>query len=114
MAWTPWPRPARCSPAWGRPCESGWAPPARGARAAPPPPPPPATMFFGLTNDTLGYFTPEDEWMSGRNNGYEETVSLGPQAAPPLARGGGGLLGGGEGGGGRRGGHPRVRGRGPC
>ncbi|MEE8347357.1 MAG: neutral/alkaline non-lysosomal ceramidase N-terminal domain-containing protein, partial [Dehalococcoidia bacterium] len=40
----------------------------------------PATMFLGLTNDTLGYFIPEDEWMSGRNESYEETVSLGPQA----------------------------------
>jgi len=55
----------------------------------------PATMFFGLTNDTLGYFIPEDEWMSGRNNGYEETVSLGPQAAPSLERAAVGLLGAG-------------------
>jgi hypothetical protein len=44
----------------------------------------PATMFLGLTNDSLGYFVPEDEWMTGRNEGYEETVSLGPQAAPSL------------------------------
>jgi len=55
----------------------------------------PATMFFGLTNDTLGYFIPEDEWMSGRNNGYEETVSLGPQAATSLERAVVGLLGAG-------------------
>jgi len=55
----------------------------------------PATMFLGLTNDTLGYFIPEDEWMSGRNNGYEETVSLGPQAAPSLERAAVGLLGAG-------------------
>lgn len=44
----------------------------------------PATMFLGLTNDTLGYFVPQDEWMSGRNESYEESVSLGPQAAPSL------------------------------
>lgn len=44
----------------------------------------PVTMFLGLTNDTLGYFVPQDEWMSGRNESYEETVSLGPQAAPSL------------------------------
>jgi hypothetical protein len=44
----------------------------------------PATMFLGLTNDSLGYFVPEDEWMSGRNEGYEETVSLGLQAAASL------------------------------
>jgi hypothetical protein len=44
----------------------------------------PATMFLGLTNDSLGYFVPEDEWMTGRNEGYEETVSLGPRAAPSL------------------------------
>lgn len=46
----------------------------------------PATMFLGLTNDSLGYFVPQDEWMSGRNDNYEETVSLGPQAAPSLER----------------------------
>lgn len=44
----------------------------------------PATMFFGLTNDSLGYFVPQDEWMTGRNDNYEETVSLGRQAAPSL------------------------------
>jgi hypothetical protein len=55
----------------------------------------PATMFLGLTNDTLGYFIPEDEWMSGRNNGYEETVSVGPQAAASLERAAVGLLGAG-------------------
>jgi hypothetical protein len=46
----------------------------------------PATMFFGLTNDSLGYFVPPDEWMSGRNDNYEESVSLGPLAAPALER----------------------------
>jgi hypothetical protein len=54
----------------------------------------PATMFLGLTNDTLGYFVPEDEWMSGRNESYEETVSLGPQAAPSLESAVAGLLAG--------------------
>jgi hypothetical protein len=43
-------------------------------------------MIFGLTHDTLGYFVPEDEWMSGRNNNYEESVSLGRNAAAALRR----------------------------
>ncbi|HLB27247.1 MAG TPA: neutral/alkaline non-lysosomal ceramidase N-terminal domain-containing protein [Dehalococcoidia bacterium] len=55
----------------------------------------PATMLLGLTNDTLGYFIPEDEWMSGRNNSYEETVSLGPRAAASLERAAVALLGAG-------------------
>ena len=42
-------------------------------------------MFFGLAHDTLGYFLPEDEWMSGRNNSYEESVSLGKHAGAILA-----------------------------
>jgi hypothetical protein len=42
-------------------------------------------MFFGLAHDTLGYFLPEDEWMSGRNNSYEESVSLGRKAGAILA-----------------------------
>jgi len=41
-------------------------------------------MLFGLTHDTLGYFVPEDEWMSGRNNNYEEGVSMGRRAAAAL------------------------------
>ena len=46
----------------------------------------PHRMFFGLTHDTLGYFLPEDEWMMpGRNNNYEESVSLGRRAGPALA-----------------------------
>lgn len=44
----------------------------------------PASMLLGLSNDTLGYFVPEDEWMTGRNDNYEESVSLGPKAAPAL------------------------------
>jgi len=46
--------------------------------------PGPHRLFLGLTNDTLGYFVPEDEWMTGRNNNYEEYVSSGRQAAPAL------------------------------
>jgi hypothetical protein len=46
--------------------------------------PGPHRLFLGLTNDTLGYFVPEDEWMTGRNHNYEEYVSSGRQAAPAL------------------------------
>lgn len=42
-------------------------------------------LFLGLTHDTLGYFLPEDEWMSGRNNNYEESVSMGRHAGTTLA-----------------------------
>jgi hypothetical protein len=42
-------------------------------------------MIFGLTHDTLGYFVPEDEWMTGRNANYEESVSLGRHAGAVLA-----------------------------
>jgi len=42
-------------------------------------------LFFGLTHDTLGYFLPEDEWMTGRNNNYEESVSFGKHAGAILA-----------------------------
>jgi hypothetical protein len=42
-------------------------------------------MLFGLTHDTLGYFVPEDEWRTGRNNNYEESVSLGSHAGAVLA-----------------------------
>jgi len=41
-------------------------------------------LFFGLTYDTLGYLVPPDEWMTGRNNNYEESVSLGRAAAPTV------------------------------
>jgi len=37
-------------------------------------------MVFGLTGDTLGYFVPADEWETGRNDNYEEGVSLGKSA----------------------------------
>ncbi len=42
-------------------------------------------LFFGLTHDTLGYFIPEDEWLTGRNNNYEESVSMGKHAGAVLA-----------------------------
>ncbi len=42
-------------------------------------------LFFGLTHDTIGYFVPEDEWMTGRNGNYEESVSYGRQAGGVLA-----------------------------
>ncbi len=44
----------------------------------------PHRLFLGLTNDTLGYFIPPDEWMTGRNGSYEESVSLGREAGPVL------------------------------
>ena len=37
----------------------------------------PFRLFLGLTGDTLGYFVPTDEWLTGRNGNYEETVSPG-------------------------------------
>lgn len=45
----------------------------------------PHRLFLGLTHDTLGYFVPEDEWMTGRNEDYEESVSLGKRAGLALA-----------------------------
>lgn len=45
----------------------------------------PHRLFLGLTNDTLGYFLPADEWMTGRNESYEESVSLGREAGSVLA-----------------------------
>ena len=36
----------------------------------------PYRLFFGLNGDTLGYFVPTDEWNTGRNDNYEETVSI--------------------------------------
>jgi hypothetical protein len=42
-------------------------------------------LFLGLAQDTLGYFIPEDEWMTGRNDNYEESVSMGKHAGAALA-----------------------------
>ena len=36
----------------------------------------PFRLFLGLNGDTLGYFIPTDEWRTGRNGNYEESVSL--------------------------------------
>lgn len=36
----------------------------------------PYKLFFGLTHDTLGYHIPLDEWASGRNDYYEESISV--------------------------------------
>ena len=40
----------------------------------------PYPMALGNAGDALGYFVPTDEWMTGRNDDYEEGVSLGEQA----------------------------------
>jgi hypothetical protein len=40
----------------------------------------PFKLFLGLTTDSLGYFVPSDEWMTGRNDDYEEQVSMGRDA----------------------------------
>ncbi len=45
----------------------------------------PHRLFLGLTHDTLGYFVPEDEWMTGHNNNYEESVSYGKHAGTVVA-----------------------------
>jgi len=36
----------------------------------------PHRAVLGQTGDSLGYFIPSDEWMTGRNDDYEETVAL--------------------------------------
>ncbi len=40
----------------------------------------PHQMVLGLSGDSLGYFVPSDEWNTGLNDNYEETVSLGMPA----------------------------------
>jgi hypothetical protein len=37
-------------------------------------------VVMGLTHDSLGYLIPKDEWLTGRNNNYEETVSMSANA----------------------------------
>lgn len=37
-------------------------------------------MMLGNTGDALGYFVPSDEWQTGKNDNYEESVSLGKTA----------------------------------
>jgi hypothetical protein len=44
----------------------------------------PARMIFGQTGGSLGYFVPEDEWHTGRNRDYEESVSLGRRTAEAI------------------------------
>jgi hypothetical protein len=44
----------------------------------------PARLVLGQTGGSLGYFVPEDEWRTGRNRDYEESVSLGRDAARSL------------------------------
>ena len=41
----------------------------------------PAKMFLGLSGGSLGYFVPENEW---GDDGYEESISLGPHLAGEL------------------------------
>ena len=48
--------------------------PIRAAMAAP------HAAVLGLSGDALGYFVPSDEWNTGLNDNYEESVSLGPAA----------------------------------
>lgn len=38
----------------------------------------PHRILLGQTGDAFGYFIPSDEWMTGRNGDYEETVALHP------------------------------------
>lgn len=33
-------------------------------------------LFLGLSGDSVGYFVPTDEWETGRNRNYEESVSM--------------------------------------
>lgn len=40
----------------------------------------PHKLILGNTGDALGYFIPGDEWQTGKNNNYEESVSLGKTA----------------------------------
>ena len=37
----------------------------------------PFKLWLGLTTDSLGYFVPSEEWKTGRNGDYEESVSMG-------------------------------------
>ncbi len=40
----------------------------------------PHKVVIGLATDSLGYFVPSDEWMTGHNGNYEESVSVGMAA----------------------------------
>jgi hypothetical protein len=43
-------------------------------------------LFLGLTTDSLGYFVKSDEWNTGHNENYEETVSTGESAGDNAIR----------------------------
>ncbi len=40
----------------------------------------PHKLLLGNTGDALGYFIPGDEWQTGKNDNYEESVSMGKTA----------------------------------
>lgn len=44
----------------------------------------PSRMILGLTGGSLGYFVPESEWETGRNDDYEETLALSRTTASEL------------------------------
>ncbi len=44
----------------------------------------PFKCILGMTNNTLGYLIPADEWESGRNKDYEESVSMGKKIGDQL------------------------------
>jgi hypothetical protein len=46
----------------------------------------PFRLFLGLTTDSLGYFVKSDEWNTGHNENYEETVSTGETAGDNAIR----------------------------
>jgi Neutral/alkaline non-lysosomal ceramidase, N-terminal len=46
----------------------------------------PFHLWLGLTTDSLGYFVPSDEWQTGRNGDYEESVSTGQTAGDNAVR----------------------------
>ncbi|KIG14341.1 hypothetical protein DB30_06943 [Enhygromyxa salina] len=41
----------------------------------------PHQVVLGLSGDALGYFVPSDEWNTGLNDNYEESISVGMDAA---------------------------------
>lgn len=43
-------------------------------------------LILGLTQESLGYIITRDEWATGRNGDYEESVSVGPVMAPLIKR----------------------------
>ena len=45
----------------------------------------PAKLFLGLSGGSIGYLVPSDEWLSGRHNGYEESVSISSHASDQLS-----------------------------